>query len=200
MNVILDENPAEALVRDMQFDPHRPGRASPLAPAGVFATFDGVHWSALIVSEAIALRPNNLTYDYRSCPRALYVATFNSGLLRLSPIPPDWDYPMNSLQVAIGNITLLRVHDLGTGFGPPDDELDAEVIVLLDTEPEKAFGFKLRQGVRAGRAWQAGSCAIVRQQSPRAAGVSPHRLPDGNDHPCDFTALSTAQSAALSAA
>ncbi|TMH02217.1 MAG: hypothetical protein E6H67_15400 [Betaproteobacteria bacterium] len=53
---------------------------------------------------------------------------------------------MNSLQVAIGNITLLRVHDLETGFGPPDDELDAEAIVLLDTEPEKAFGFKLRTG------------------------------------------------------
>ncbi|TMG80991.1 MAG: hypothetical protein E6H74_13785 [Betaproteobacteria bacterium] len=94
----------------------------------------------------MALRPNSLTYDYRSCPRALYVSTFNSGLLRLSPFSPDWDYPMNSLQVAIGNITLLRVHDLETGFGPPDDELDAEAIVLLDTEPEKAFGFKLRTG------------------------------------------------------
>jgi hypothetical protein len=53
---------------------------------------------------------------------------------------------MNSLQVAVGRITLLRVHDEGTGFGPPDDQLDAEVIVLLDTEPEKAFGFKLRTG------------------------------------------------------
>ena len=146
MNIISDENPADALLRDMQFDPHRAGTRFATGPSGVFATFDGVHWSALIVSEAMALRPNSLTYDYRSCPRALYVSTFNSGLLRLSPFSPDWDYPMNSLQVAIGNITLLRVHDLETGFGPPDDELDAEAIVLLDTEPEKAFGFKLRTG------------------------------------------------------
>jgi hypothetical protein len=146
MNIISDENPADALLRDMQFDPHRSGTRFATGPSGVFATFDGVHWSALIVSEAMALRPNSITYDYRSCPRAVYVSTFNSGILRLSPIPPDWDYPMNSLQVAIGNITLLRVHDLETGFGPPDDELDGEVIVLLDSEPEKAFGFKLRTG------------------------------------------------------
>jgi len=146
MFVPPDENPGEALLRDMQFDPHRPGTRFAAGPAGVFATFDGLNWSAVLVSEAMAVRPISLAYDYRSCPRALYVTTLNSGLLRLSPIPPDWDYPMNSLQVAIGNITLLRVHDVGTGFGPPDDQLDAEVIVLLDTEPEKAFGFKLRTG------------------------------------------------------
>ncbi len=53
---------------------------------------------------------------------------------------------MNSLQVAIGTITLLRVHDEETGYGPPDDQLDADVIVMLDSETEKAFGFKLRSG------------------------------------------------------
>lgn len=141
-----DESPADAILRDMQFDPHRPGTRFAAGPAGVFATFDGVNWQPLAVSEALALRPNSITYDYRSCPRSLYVATLNSGLLRLSPFPPDWDYPANSLQVAVGKITLLRAHDMGTGYGPPDDELDAEVIVTLDTEPEKAFGFKLRTG------------------------------------------------------
>jgi hypothetical protein len=53
---------------------------------------------------------------------------------------------LNSLQATTGLITLLRVHEVGTGFGPPDDFLDAEVIVMLDTEPEKAFGFQLRIG------------------------------------------------------
>lgn len=146
MKIGFDEVPAEALLRDMQFDPYRPGTRFAAGPAGVFATYDGVHWSALLVSEAMALRPNSLAYDYRSCPRALYVTSLNSGLLRLRPIPPDWDYPMNSLQAAVGVISLLRVHDNGTGFGPADDQLEAEVIVLLDTEPEKAFGFKLRTG------------------------------------------------------
>lgn len=146
MRIGFDENPHEALLRDMQFDPYRPGTRFAAGPAGVFATYDGIHWAPLLVSEPLALRPNNITYDYRSCPRAVYVATLNSGLLRISPIPPDWDYPMNSLQVAAGVITLLRVHDEETGFGPPDDQLDADVIVMLDSEPEKAFGFKLRTG------------------------------------------------------
>ena len=70
----------------------------------------------------------------------------NRGLLRLSPLPPDWDFPLGSLQAAEGVIMLLRVNDPGTGYGPPDDYLDAEVIVWLDTEPEKAFGFQLRNG------------------------------------------------------
>ena len=44
-----------------------------------------------------------------------------------------------------GKITLLRVNDVGTGYGPPDDFIDAEVIVRLDSQPGKAFGFQLRR-------------------------------------------------------
>lgn len=43
-----------------------------------------------------------------------------------------------------GNLSFIRVHDVGTGFGPPGDQIDAEVVVRLDTEPDKAFGFQLR--------------------------------------------------------
>ena len=43
-----------------------------------------------------------------------------------------------------GKITFLRVHDVGTGFGPPSDFLDVEVVVQLDTQPGKSFGFQLR--------------------------------------------------------
>jgi PKD repeat protein len=45
---------------------------------------------------------------------------------------------------ATGKIIFLRVNDVGTGFGAGSDFLDAEVVVLLDSEPGKAFGFKLR--------------------------------------------------------
>jgi hypothetical protein len=141
-----DGNPAQALVRDMLFDPVRPKARFAVGPAGVFQTLDGVKWTTLFRSAARACRPNNAAYDFVSCPRALYVATSNRGLLRLSPLAPDWDYPMDSLQAAVGRVELLRVHDVGTGFGPPTDQLDAEVIVMLDSEPEKAFGFELRPG------------------------------------------------------
>ena len=150
--VSQDDNPAEALLRDMQFDPLRPGTRFAAGPAGIFATFDGTNWAPLAVSEAIGLRPTGILYDFRSCPRALYVSTFNSGILRISPFPPDWDFPIDSLQAATGLITLLRVHEIGTGFGPPDDFLDAEVIVMLDSEPEKAFGFQLRDGSKLPKA------------------------------------------------
>ena len=141
-----DANPDEALLRDMAFDPERPRVRFAAGPAGVFGTEDGVNWRSLLRTSTIAARVNNIAYDFVSCPRALYVATNARGLLRLSPLGADWDYPMNSLQGAEGRITLLRVHDVGTKFGPPFDQLDAEVIVLLDSEPEKAFGLKLRTG------------------------------------------------------
>jgi hypothetical protein len=49
-----------------------------------------------------------------------------------------------SLLSATGKVTLLRVNDVGTGFGTPVDFLDAEVIVQLDSQPGKSFGFQLR--------------------------------------------------------
>jgi hypothetical protein len=54
------------------------------------------------------------------------------------------DWPIGTLANAQGRITFLRVHDLGTGFGPPSDFLDVEVVVALDTLPGRAFGFQLR--------------------------------------------------------
>ena len=45
-----------------------------------------------------------------------------------------------------GKLNLLRVHDRGTGFGPPNDNLDAEVIVKFVNRPEEAYGFQLRGG------------------------------------------------------
>ena len=45
---------------------------------------------------------------------------------------------------AQGKITLLRVHEPGSGFGQDTDRLDAEVVVQFDTTPGRAFGFQLR--------------------------------------------------------
>jgi hypothetical protein len=43
-----------------------------------------------------------------------------------------------------GKITFLRVNDVGTGYGPASDNIDAEAIVKLDTAPDRAFGLTLR--------------------------------------------------------
>ena len=145
-NDITDGTPDPVLLRDMLFDPFRSGCRFAIGPAGVFHTQDGRTWRPLLRASALAAHMNNAAYDPISCDRALYVATYGRGLLRIAPIPPDWDFRIGSLRATTGRITLLRVHDVGTGFGPTHDQLDAEVIVQLDSEPEKSFGFKLRQG------------------------------------------------------
>ena len=43
-----------------------------------------------------------------------------------------------------GKLTFLRVHDVGTAYGPPTDRIDVEVVVQLDSQTGKAFGFQLR--------------------------------------------------------
>lgn len=54
------------------------------------------------------------------------------------------DWPIGTLAEAQGRITFLRVHDVGTGWGPPSDFLDVEVVIAIDTLPGRGFGFQLR--------------------------------------------------------
>jgi len=48
------------------------------------------------------------------------------------------------LQNSAGKVTLLRVHEVGTAYGPATDSIDVEVVFQLDTLPNNAIGFKLR--------------------------------------------------------
>jgi hypothetical protein len=49
------------------------------------------------------------------------------------------------IAVAEGLVTFLRVHELRTGFGGGQTNfLDAEAVFRLDSRPDKAFGFQLR--------------------------------------------------------
>ena len=52
-----------------------------------------------------------------------------------------------------GRLTFLRAHDVGTGWGPPSDFIDVEVVCKLDALPKNAFGFQMRNdGNRPARA------------------------------------------------
>ncbi len=48
-----------------------------------------------------------------------------------------------AMKSVAGTVGFLRVHKVGTGYGPPQDYLDAEVIVKLKNVPG-AYGFQLR--------------------------------------------------------
>lgn len=52
--------------------------------------------------------------------------------------------PIGSLIETVGQITFLRAHELGSGYGKSPNFLDCEVIVQLAEEPLRAFGFQLR--------------------------------------------------------
>jgi len=56
-----------------------------------------------------------------------------------------------ALKQSTGKLELLRVHDVGTKFGPPSDQIDVEVVFQFNND-ERRFGFQLRaDGNRAAR-------------------------------------------------
>jgi hypothetical protein len=51
---------------------------------------------------------------------------------------------MPNLLEKTGKIVFLRAHDLGTGYGPPSDQLDVEAVFILNALGDGAYGFQLR--------------------------------------------------------
>lgn len=47
------------------------------------------------------------------------------------------------IRTATGKLAFLRVHRLGSGFGPPDDFIDVEVVIGIK-RVKGGFGFTLR--------------------------------------------------------
>ena len=176
----------DVVLRDMAFDPTGPYRFA-VGPRGVFHTLDGITWSHLALSTALAAQPSNLFYDpgRRPCDRSLYVSTSARGVLRLHPLPPEWDDPLGSVVATTGRITLLRVHDVATGFGPPDDR--------ARRRGDRAGRHRARQGVRVPppgrhRRGQGASPARpapggVHGQPAGPPGVPANRLPNRTNHP-----------------
>jgi len=48
---------------------------------------------------------------------------------------------------ASGKVTMIRIHELGTKYGPHSDQIDVEVVFKLSGHPDKAFGFQLRDDI-----------------------------------------------------
>jgi hypothetical protein len=72
----------------------------------------------------------------------IFIGTQGRGVWKITLHP--------SVLAAKGRITLLRVHDLGTRYGPPTDEIDVEAVIKLDSKPDMAFGFQLRNDASEG--------------------------------------------------
>ena len=48
------------------------------------------------------------------------------------------------LRQSFGAVNFLLINEVGGGFGPPGDFIDAEVVVKIDSDPNLAVGFQLR--------------------------------------------------------
>jgi hypothetical protein len=48
-----------------------------------------------------------------------------------------------------GRLRLLRVHERGSKFGPPSDQIDVEVVLAFVGRPNDFFGFQLRTDANA---------------------------------------------------
>ncbi len=48
-----------------------------------------------------------------------------------------------------GALSLLRIHDVGTGYGPGSDFIDVEVVIAFRNESGKAYGFRMRNDTNA---------------------------------------------------
>ncbi len=65
-----------------------------------------------------------------------------------------------ALLQSTGKLTFLRVHDVGTAFGPPTDRIDVEVVMKISSQPDRAMGFQLRND--ANRAARQGMLDLLR--------------------------------------
>lgn len=80
-----------------------------------------------------------------------------------------------------GKLTFLRVHDVGTKFGPPTDQIDVEVVIQLSTTGTKSYGFKLRDDTN--RLAHAGMLDLLRDAFNHGWNVTiDHETPTGKQN------------------
>ena len=101
---------------------------------------EGVTWSWTPYDDGLPMAD---VRDLEVHPRTgvMRAGTFGRGAFEV-----DTAAPIGSVLSARGRIATLRVHDVGTGYGPPTDFFDGEVIVRLKSDNRNAFGFQLRPG------------------------------------------------------
>jgi hypothetical protein len=65
-----------------------------------------------------------------------------------------------ALKQATGKLSLLRVHNVGSKFGPATDQIDVEVVFRLAQTGAQSYGFQLRDD--ANRAARQGMLDLLR--------------------------------------
>lgn len=116
---------------------------------------DSQHYLARFVGHLEQRNSGRIVFEQMGSARRyriqLYVEGEDDALAEMFDIdldarPVQMRNLMGELLSAQGRLTMLRVQDLNNGFGPATDRIDGEVVMALDNEPGRAFGFQLRRG------------------------------------------------------
>jgi photosystem II stability/assembly factor-like uncharacterized protein len=103
------------------------------------STNKGARWSWTLYNNGLPSAVDIRDLEVHSTTGVMRAATFGRGAYEVNT-----DFPIGSLLAVEGKLKLLRTHNVGTKYGPPTDQIDVEVVIWLDSQPGKAFGFQLR--------------------------------------------------------
>jgi hypothetical protein len=140
---ITSDLPTDLRVKCLAVDRMKPFTIYAGTGAGVYrgrSTDGGKTWFWVSYNDGLPLA------DVRELAVHPLTGVMRAGTYGRGAFEVNTDHPIGSLLAASGKLTMVRVHDVGTKYGHPDDQLDVEVVVQLDATPGKAYGFKLRQG------------------------------------------------------
>jgi hypothetical protein len=179
-NDITANLPPTALVNALVVDRLRPLALVVATTQGVFqgrSADQGRTWTWSAYNNG--LHPAMDVHDLEVHPTTglLRAGTFGRGAYEVFTSDP-----IGSVVNTTGRVTLLRAHDVGTGFGPPGDQLDAEAIVQLDGAPGMSFGFTLRTGADAST--HAGMFDTLRDAVRRNRPSCSTTCARASDRPC----------------
>jgi hypothetical protein len=155
---ITSDLPVGRAVQTIAIDRNKPFTVYAGTDRGVFrghSVNGGTTWFWVPYMNGLAGSPDVRDLEVHPGTGVMRAATFGRSAFEVNT-----DHPIGSVLVAAGQLTFLRVHDVGTGFGPPIDPIDGEVVVKVDSEPAKAFGFQLRTD--AGEATHRGMLDLLR--------------------------------------
>jgi len=148
---ITSDLPTGLAVKTLSVDRMQPDTVFVGTNAGVYrgrSLDGGVTWFWTPYNNGLPL-PDVRDLEVHPTTGVMRAATFGRGVYEVNT-----DFPLGSLLAIEGVPIFLRAHDVGTGFGPPGDQIDGEAVVQLDVAPHRAFGFQLRtdggEGVHHG--------------------------------------------------
>ena len=133
--------PANLKVKCVAVDLLRPRIIFAGTQSGVYrgvSDSSGLAWSWVAYNNGLPLADVH-ELEVHPSTGVLRAGTFGRGAYEVNT-----DSPVGSVLSATGHLTLLRVHDVGTKYGPPMDQIDVEAVIWLDSRPGQAFGFQLR--------------------------------------------------------